>query len=35
MDFFESEVFGLNRPSFADELVGREAFEGLEPTAEM
>ena len=35
MDWIESESFWLGCPDFADELVWREAFEGLESSAEI
>ena len=35
MDRNEAELFGFDRPSFADELVGREALQGLEPPVEV
>ena len=35
MERVEVESFGLFCPGFADELVGREAFEGLEPSGEV
>ncbi|MDQ0513303.1 hypothetical protein QOZ99_004222 [Angulomicrobium amanitiforme] len=35
LERIEVEFFGLDRPSFADELVRREAFEGLEPAVEI
>ena len=35
MDRIEFEFFGLDRPPFADELVGREALQGLEAPAEI
>ena len=35
VDWFNDESFGLDCPSFADELVWREAFEGLETAAEI
>lgn len=35
MDRIEPELFGLDRPSFADELVGCQTFEGLEATTEV
>src|ERR1700683_3099398 len=34
MDWLELESFGLDCPLLADELVGREAFEGFEPSSE-
>ena len=35
MDWFELELFGLDCPLLADELVGREALEGFEPASEI
>jgi hypothetical protein len=35
MDWLELESFGLDCPLLADELVGREAFEGFEPSSEI
>jgi hypothetical protein len=35
MDWLELESFGLDCPRLADELVGREAFEGFEPSSEI
>src|ERR1700692_3706786 len=35
MDWLELESFGLDCPLLADELVGREAFEGFEPASEI
>ena len=35
MERIECEAFGLIGPCLADELVGREALEGLEPAAEV
>jgi hypothetical protein len=35
MDWIEAEPFGLVCPDFADELIGCETFEGLEPAAEI
>src|SRR5712671_7543746 len=35
MDWLELESFGLDCPLLADELVGREAVEGFEPSSEI
>ena len=35
MDWIQSESFRLGCPAFADELEGREAFEGLQPSPEI
>lgn len=35
MDRIDDESFGFDYPSFADELVGREPFQGLEAAAEV
>ena len=35
MEWVEPEAFGLTCPSFADELVWREAFQGLQASAEV
>ena len=35
MDWLELESFGLDCPLLADELVGREALEGFEPSSEI
>jgi hypothetical protein len=35
MDWIEAEPFGLVCPDFADELIGCETFEDLEPAAEI
>ena len=34
MEWVENESFGLGSPAFADEFVGREAFEGLQSSPE-
>ena len=35
MDRIQGELFRFDCPFFADELIGREAFEGLEPSPEV
>jgi len=35
VEWIDREALGLIGPCLADELVGREAFEGLEPSAEV
>ena len=35
MDWVQGEPFGFDCPLFADELVRREAFEGLQPSPQV
>lgn len=35
MDWIEGESFGFGSPAFTDELVGREALEGLQSSSEV